>query len=244
MTALPRPELSPLRPFSLLRDLTRQVRQLFPLLLALYLPTLLVLLSMFLYWQRTGNDVSKLTQDPIAVVERELLEFQRAPDKSIHTFALLQLPFYTGIVANIGVLFWCAAASLLFFTWGLSRNQAATPYPLAYLLAAALLTSMLLLDDFFLLHERALPRYLGLREEFVLLFYVLAFAAHCLVFHRAILRSDFLLFLLALAFFALALLMDLFPETPQSQFFEDSAKFIGIISWAGYHGRLAWQQVR
>ncbi len=70
-----------------------QLRTLFPMLVKLYTPiVILVLLVVFLSF-KTGIPIDKFTGDPAAIA-------------GINPFI--------GVVSNIGILFWCASASIEF----------------------------------------------------------------------------------------------------------------------------------
>ena len=164
--------------------------------------------------------------------------------------AILGGRFYHGLVSNIGILLWCAAAAICLFR-GAENWSAGLRRRGGFLLSAGLLTSMLLLDDFFLAHEQIVPRFIGIPEQVALAFYPVAIVFYTAAYWRDILRADAALFLLSLAFFAISSLIDVgfdyhFYETPTglevsaSVILEEGAKFIGIAAWAVFHIRAAW----
>ncbi|MBI2435352.1 MAG: hypothetical protein HYV26_21050 [Candidatus Hydrogenedentes bacterium] len=224
--------------------LASQWRRLMPLLCLLYVPTLAVLLLLFGYWFFTRNDVSLLTRDPLAVVETELLKIQQHPEMGIHALGELKLPLFTGFVSNLGVLLWASVVTACLLGWWISRANVTPRYSPRYLGSAGLISLLLLADDLFLLHERVLSQWFGLDEKVLFGAYALALATHLLVFSADVLRSDFLLLGLAFLFLAGSLSVDLLPVSlPQPHFFEDGAKFTGILSWAGYHWHTVRQQL-
>ena len=164
--------------------------------------------------------------------------------------AILGGQFYHGLVSNIGILLWCAAAAICLFR-GAENWLAGFLRRGGFLLSAGVLTSMLLLDDFFLLHEQALPRFIGLSEKYFLIVYPAAVVLYIAAWWREIVRADPYLFLLSLTFFAISNLIDVafdyhFYEMPAgmevsaSVILEEAAKFIGIAAWAVFHIRAAW----
>lgn len=163
--------------------------------------------------------------------------------------AILGGNFYHGLVSNLGVLLWCAAAAICLFR-GAENWRAGFRGCGGFLLSAGLLTLVLLLDDFFLAHEQILPRF-GIPEKVALAFYPVAIVLYVWAYWRQILRADAALFLLSLAFFAVSSLIDVafdhhFYETPAglevsaSVILEEGAKFVGIAAWAVFHIRAAW----
>lgn len=220
-----------------------QLRRLLPTLLVLYVPLGCTLAGMSLYAAFPGNHIETLTRDPLALVEAELLKFHLAPDKSIHTFALLHLPLYTGLVSTLGMILWTASATLTCFAAARSWKEAKAPFRPAFLAAFSILTLALLADDLWMLHERVLSRVFAFPEIFLLAVYALSFLLLCAFFLNEVLRSDYLLLLAALLCFALSLSADALP-LHRAQLLEDCAKFTGIVHWAGYHWRLAGEQLR
>lgn len=222
-----------------------QLRRLFPTLLVVYMPAGLILGGMTLYAYAPGNRVETLTRDPLALVEAELLKFQLVPEKSIHTFALLHLPLYTGLVSDLGVLLWTAAAALSLFAWVQTWNQRDVTLRPGYLGALGSITVLLLADDLWMLHERVLAKFLPLPGVLLLTVYMIGFLLLCGYYVRDMLRSDYLLLCGALLCFGLSLAVDALPGTlPQQQLLEDGAKFAGILHWAGYQWQLARQQLQ
>lgn len=158
--------------------------------------------------------------------------------------------FYHGLVSNIGILLWCTAAAICLFR-GAENWRAGDLRRGGFLLSAGLLTSMLMLDDFFLMHEQMLPRLTGMPEKLFLIVYPVAVVLYVAAWWREIVRADAALFLLSLAFFAISNLIDVafdyhFYEIPAglevsaSVILEEGAKFIGIAAWAVFHIRAAW----
>lgn len=229
--------------------LRRQARELLPVFALIYVPVSAVLVSMFLFWWFTGMDTALLTRDPLAVVETELLKIQQIPNLQLYDLAKLHIPLYAGLISNLGILLWTAAAAISAFAWLVTRNAPARQLPSAFLLAGAGLSTLLMADDFFLLHERWVPVYLGIDEKLVFAGYGLALLAYLLRWQRTLLQTDFLLLAAALGGFAVSLSIDAIPDVvaysiPQSHFFEDGAKFAGIAAWTGYHVCTARQALR
>ena len=161
-----------------------------------------------------GIPLAKLTRDPLAVG---------------------QMPVYIGFLSQIGVFFWAAAIAICLFSSALLAQLAVRRHLKRFLFISALLTSLLALDEVFMLHETVLP-YFGIPEIVVLGSYALFFLLYFLKFYRLILRTEYLLLLTALSFFALSILLDQWQVANANLHYllEDGTKLVGIVSWLGY----------
>ncbi|UHQ54915.1 MULTISPECIES: hypothetical protein [Microbulbifer] len=198
-----------------------QARKLGKSLAKLYLPVFLGLVALVLLSRLLEVPLQNLTRDPLAVV---------------------RAPFYTGILSNLGILLWCATAAICLFSAVLLGPLGGAGEKRLFLLWSGAFTTVLLLDDLFLLHEVVFPYYLNLRERYVILLYGFCMVVFLLRFWRLILQTDFLIFLCACGFFTLSLGVDKLPEDilPLHHIFEDGSKFIGIVSWLFYLGRMSF----
>jgi hypothetical protein len=154
----------------------------------------------------------------------------------------------TGILSNLGILLWCAAASICAFAAVTLRNVKPGE-PFRFLLCSALLSAYLLLDDFFLFHDELAPRYLGVDEKLVYAALGIAVCAYLIAFRRVILRTHFAVLVLAVGFLGIAVVMDALLEPwlrrlgHWEYFFEDGAKWLGIAAWCSYYVRTSHQLV-
>lgn len=168
--------------------------------------------------------------------------------------ALMDMPFYSGALSNLGILFWWSAAVVCALTYVLFRKFA-TPDRSGdtgkyFFLYVSVLTALLALDDLLMIHEEVLPRYLGFPELTLYALYGVAVAVLLLRFWSFILRSNLLLLFLTLSFFGLSVLIDLgmlrflfgVPGDLDS-FLEDGAKLLGIASWLYYLVRFSLAQL-
>jgi hypothetical protein len=165
---------------------------------------------------RAGPLVADLTRDPLQVA---------------------RMPVYTGMLSNLGALIWTGTAAICLFSYAVTRRQTTDGASAHFLLAGGLFTTTLLLDDFFMLHEIVFPRYLGVPEQLIYAGYGLALVWFLGSFRSTLLETDWLLFACALAAFGLSLIGDLIEAIvpfPGSAVIEDSAKLVGIMSWAAY----------
>ncbi len=160
-----------------------------------------------------------------------------------------KVPPYVGALSNIGVLLWCATASMCLLT--ASVLQPASLAEKGFLLNAGLFTSLLMLDDLFLIHEKFVPYYLGLPDEAILVVYGALAAALFGYYRQTVYRSDYLLLLLGGAFFAGSVAFDLLQghgllswvgiqSGELENFWEDSFKLFGIAGWFSYFGRVCY----
>lgn len=150
--------------------------------------------------------------------------------------ATRDLPLHTGLISNVGVLVWFAGAVICLFTAHVLRR---TALPLsAYLFASGVLTLVLALDDFLMIHE-FLSWALAIPEYTIVGTYAVLTSCWLIAFKRIISQTDHLLLLLALTFFALSLVPDTaavraLGEERLMRLLEDGGKLLGIVTWTSY----------
>ena len=110
-------------------------------------------------------------------------------------------------ISDLGALLWCVAASVCFYTALILRNHQ-TKEVRQFLLYSALLTSYLLVDDFFRIHDLYFPKYFDMDEKVIYL--VLAIAAFSLVIKcwRTILETNYIVMLVGLGLLAISIISD------------------------------------
>ncbi|MBD2745023.1 hypothetical protein [Coleofasciculus sp. FACHB-1120] len=204
---------------------------LLPILLLAYIPLVVIFIII-----NSQNVIPAryLTRDPLAIVVQ---------------------PFYLGIISNLGILFWCSAAAICFFTFAVLRKDSEQRIPKLFLLFSGLVTSVLLFDDFFLLHEDAFPNYLFIPEKLVYLGYGIMLSLYLIGFRKVILKTEFIPLFLAIGWFALSVLVDS-GKIPQpsslgggkvgevTSLLEDGAKLLGIVSWFVYYTMVCIKQIK
>jgi len=154
------------------------------------------------------------------------------------------VPFYVGIVSNIGFLVWASAASICLFSAAVLRQEAGKREWYLFLLFSGFITSMLLLDDFLLLHV-VVPNYLHIPEMLVYLGYGLLISLYLIRFRTMVLKTEFLLLLFAFGFFGLSIIIDAgLIDFYGQNLFEDGFKLFGIVSWATYFIKVCVTQMR
>lgn len=153
--------------------------------------------------------------------------------------SITSLPFYAGILSNLGILFWCSTVAICIFTFlvvnPINRETR------SFVLYVGLLTLLLMLDDQFLLHEEVLPNFLGLPGKIVYVIYAISLAAILFLYRNIILNFDPLLLAFPLLFFALSVVSKvvlnqglLTDVSIDPLLVEDGAKFMGIVGWFFY----------
>ena len=209
----------------IIQNLLQQFRSLIPVLIKVYLPVALLLIGIGLLRLFFDVDIGKITRDPVQIMNGDPLE---------------------GMLSNVGILFWCATAAICSFGSIVLRNQTGARSFSFFLFASACVTSLLLFDDFFLLHEMVFPMYLHLPQNLVYALYVMTIAAFLIFFYERILATEYILLILALSFFGLSIFIDIldhFISVPAVFLFEDGFKFFGIVTWMFYFVRVSFDSL-
>lgn len=203
----------------------RQSRGVRTALLLAYLPAVLGLCILAWISSTTGVPISNFTRDPVAV---------------------MRAPFYTGLLSNLGILLWCATATITLFGAAVLDTRSQRREWVLFLRWSGLFTTILLFDDLFLFHEIVFPKFLDIREGYVVLCYGLLLLVYLGIFHRQIIRTQFLILILAGVCFAGSLLIDRLPEDwmAEHHLFEDGSKFVGIVTWFLYFSRTTMSLIK
>lgn len=173
----------------------------------------------------TGASFGELTRDPAAVFEA---------------------PFYVGFLSQLGIFMWSSSAAICLFSAAIFMQSSNDMRTRNFFIFSGLLSLMLGFDDVFLLHENVFPHF-GIPEKIVLVTYALLTLTYLVRFFATILKTDYVLLLMALSFFSFSVLSDiLLPEAQASYLIEDSMKMMGQISWVAYYFRagLSWADVK
>lgn len=175
------------------------------------------------------------------------LHFLRGIPSGILTrdlFVVADVPVYFGLLSTLGLLVWAAAAAVWLVSWLLLWRFEPRHRIKTLALASLLFTTLLLLDDAFMLHEDLLPRVLRVPESLVLGGYVALALAYLIFGSRRIFQTWFLPCLLAGAFLGASFSIDaLFASSALSILVEDCLKFAGIVFWLAYAISTATQVV-
>jgi hypothetical protein len=178
---------------------------------------LLTLMFLFFILMARKYDVtmSYYTRDPAAI-------FKGSP--------------FAGIISNIGIILWCATASICFFSLVLNSKKGI--FISAFLLMSGIFTSILMFDDLFMIHEYIIPEKLNVSQKAVYVFYILFAAMYFSAFFKIIIKFDFLLIIVSCSFFFLSLVCDNFlNQQGMIIFTEESSKLFGIATWFLFFSR-------
>ncbi len=196
------------------------------LLLILYIPVGMILLSVFVVSVQYDIPVSNFTRDPADLTRSS--------------------PFL-GIISNLSVLFWCSTAAICFFSFYVNKHKNFS-YMAFFFLMSGLITSLLLCDDLFLLHERIFPQYFNWRQRYIYLSYASIVFIYLLMFREIIFKTNFIVLALAFCFFFLSIGVDCMVAKmgdflPFYHLYEDGFKLLGIVSWLGYFAETSFHAV-
>jgi hypothetical protein len=153
--------------------------------------------------------------------------------------SIMNTPFYLGFFSYVGILFWCAAATLCFFMYALYEDHSVVQRrKKLFLLFSGLISCLLLFDDLFLLHEAVFPIYFHIPKNVVYLIYVNFILAYVLLFRNELLNSEYLILVVAFGLIGIAQFVDVLPmPIPEDSFLEDAVKLFGIVTWFTYYMR-------
>ncbi len=170
---------------------------------------------------------------PLAVMGATFLQPWVAPaELLLDPMAIARDPelccaFYSGAVSNLGIVLWAAAAAVAAFAAWLSRD----PHTRRFFAATGAFTTLLMVDDLFMLHEEALPLF-GMPEPVVYGVYLVIAGAYGLFFFRRILSARAALAIIAALAMAASVIEDQTKILwPIHDFVEDGAKLGGIYCW-------------
>lgn len=186
----------------------------------------LVLVATVVGARAAGVDLEVLLRDPLVIAEA---------------------PALTGFVSNLGVLLWSAAAGACFVPVLALRTRPGSRSLAEFFAAAGSLTTLLVLDDMYQLHEEVIPGLFGRGETLAILTYLALTALFVLRYRRRLLAGDYPLLLVAGAAFAVSIgidyvgLIGIDYERLGSvgQLVEDGAKLAGIALWLAFFLRAA-----
>ncbi|HBB30305.1 MAG TPA: hypothetical protein DDZ80_24450 [Cyanobacteria bacterium UBA8803] len=197
-----------------------QIKPLLPAIFVVYVPLFILLLILRV---QTAIPVPYLTRDPVAIFEA---------------------PFYLGAISNLGILFWCSAAAICLFCCVVLKKLDKHKELKSFFLMSGLISSVFLIDDFFLFHDDVFPKRLHFPEEIVVLLEGLMVLAYLVRFRKNILNDNFIFLLFALMFFGfsagldqsfyVAYKVDQLLGQDSEYFVEDGLKLLGIVSWFMY----------
>ncbi len=164
----------------------------------------------------TGIPVGKLTRDPATALERSV---------------------YFGFLSQVGILFWAASAAICLLTTYVFEQSSHSPQLQNVFFSSGILSLILGLDDAFMFHE-VFSRNTGIPETIIFASYLGSVLLWLVHFRSLILRTEYLLFIMALALFGISIFIDVMePNIKYMVLFEDGAKLMGILTWLAYFFR-------
>ena len=188
-----------------------------PVFILILVSVILVLLGVGVLAAVTGRRVWFFTNDP---------------------FVLGHLPFYAGIISNIGILLWCTTAAVCFFSAYMAMTGNSSGKYSFFLFCSGALTTLLLFDDLFQMHRIFYPKFMELSTILVYLVYGILLLWYIVYFFKLILQTEFLLLGCGIFFFGLAVVLDTFSLFPRGNTaVSDGFKLLGIVSWLAYFVR-------
>ena len=125
----------------------------------------------------------------------------------LFTSDMLSITREGSFLSNIGIILWCVAATVCFFASVLLSNNQHQDIHL-FLVYSALLNVYLLFDDFFMLHEHYFPNYLNIDEKIIYIILGLAISILVVRFRQTILRTNYIVMLMALGFLVISVAAD------------------------------------
>ena len=149
---------------------------------------------------------------------------------------------FLGFVSNIGVWLWVSSAALCCYSLATCRLRSANGSTELVILLG-LLSLLLAVDDFFLLHERYVY------QKGIFLFYAIWALALLVRHYRKIIEVDGFSFLLSGALLAISVVVDMkqrkIPlDYAQVQLIEDGCKFVGGAIWLFFCGQVVLHRAR
>lgn len=149
--------------------------------------------------------------------------------------ATADLPFYTGILSQLGIFIWAATSAICLFSSVMISNKTYHNF----MLLSAVISLYLGLDDAFMFHETVLPS-IGIHQKIVVMSYGLLMLLFLWKFSKAILKTEFLLLGLAFLCFGISIIVDNFlwdNSELVTNLLEDGSKFTGLVAWLTYFSR-------
>ncbi|MEM9520943.1 MAG: hypothetical protein AAGA37_16605 [Actinomycetota bacterium] len=151
-----------------------------------------------------------------------------------------RLPWYTGLISQLGAVVWCIAACAAAFGAAVSHLEGRMG-AFRFLLGAAGVGTLMLVDDLFLLHSTVLPRFLGTSKTMVLATYALLILLWLARSLTEIARTRVHLLVATGAALGFSVIAD---QLGFALWMEDGPKMLGILAWATYLTTTSWDITR
>lgn len=205
-------------------NIQNQLKNAAPILVMVYAFTTAVLSIVILLGIEHNIELDHFTQDPASI---------------------MNTPFYLGFFSYIGILFWCGSAMLCFYSNQLLAGKKNNDRIRSFMLYSGLISTLLMFDDLFLMHEIVLPDYFMLPRGIVYVIYVNIVILYFVLFRSELAQSEYIVLLIATALIAISQFVDELPmPIPEDSFLEDAVKLFGIVTWFTYYARYCFQKTK
>lgn len=187
--------------------------------LSLLVATISLAIVLFLHIGK-GLSYSILTRDPIQIFNGYAFE---------------------GFLSSIGIIFWSATVGVCFISALLTHGEKEKEFKF-YILGLAF-SSLLLLDDCFMFHDIILPDYFHISEFLIYALYAVLAVLFIIYFKNIVFLTPYYFLFLAVTFLGLSIAIDVvvnYVDLTNHYFYEDAAKFIGIVNWWIYFSSVSY----
>ena len=146
----------------------------------------------------------------------------------------------SGILSNFGIILWCSAATVCFFSAITIRNTESKD-SFWFLFCSGLLSAYLLIDDFFQVHEILAGNHVGISEKFTYIALGIAVLIYLFIFRRNIWQTNFSFLLMSFILLSSSVATDMFQGLLMSRIghwqflIEEGTKWLGISCWCSYY---------
>ena len=156
--------------------------------------------------------------------------------------------FYVGFLSNLTAITWAVGAYCSLCAWWLLKKIDGPRNWQRLFLMAGGLTTVLMLDDLFMFHERIFPKHLYLdrifgrepNEKIPVACYGLFTLYFLFSNRRTLAETQWLHLAVALGLLAFSVTVDrgvgahLVPHKDWQAYLEEGAKFLGVVGWSSY----------
>jgi len=162
------------------------------------------------------------------------------PDLTANPISRLAVPFYQGILQRIGMILWGGMILLTLFSYSILESSKNLNEIKKFLLYSGIFFGYFLMDELLLIHNFIFPKVFNIHQLLVLIVYAI-FTLFFIIRFRIIIKNNFLwLFVIAITFLGLSMLVDILSYLKVIQFsfrylLDDGAKFLGITTLFVYY---------
>jgi hypothetical protein len=154
---------------------------------------------------------------------------------------------FENAIVKFRILFWCASATVLIFSYFIEKRKSQTSEISGFLFYSALLTFIILFDDYFLIHH-FFRKVLHLKNTFFYLIYPVITAVIIKFYFKEIKGSNFLIIVIAYCFLGLGVIIDLLSDgkliyLSNSDLYEDICKLLGSFIWLTYFSGVTYKYI-